>query len=377
MVKVLFIDDEPRVHKTLEMVLPEPYILISSYTARQGIEAAEREGPDVVLLDINLPDMDGIAVLRRIIARPCPPPVVMLTAMAGHRMVKEAILAGACDYIVKPYELKELLGALRTAVTGADARRAAQASLAEETVFRGLVGESAGLRDVKSLVLRYASSESPVLVAGESGTGKELVARAIHDASRRRSLPFVALNCGALPETLLESELFGSEKGAYTDAVSRPGCFEQANGGTLFLDEVGEMSAGAQTRLLRVIEQRELTRVGGTRAVPLDVRVVSAANRELRPGGACGAFRADLYYRLGVLPLRVPPLRERRDDIPMLAAHFLSLLGRADTILSGEALQALRGHDWPGNVRELRNVMERAALSADGGPIRAGDLMFD
>ncbi len=377
MVNVLFIDDEPRVHTTLDLVLPEPYVLHSAFTARQGIEAALREGPDVVLLDINLPDMDGLAALRRILAHPCPPPVIMLTAMAEPRMVKEAILAGACDYIVKPYELKELLGALRTAVAGADARRSAKVSLAEETVFEVLIGDSAGMREVKSLVLRYASSESPVLVTGESGTGKELVARAVHDASRRRALPFVALNCGALPESLLESELFGAEKGAFTDAVSRPGCFERANGGTLFLDEIGEMSAAAQTRLLRVIEERELTRVGGSRAILLDVRVVSATNRELRPGGPCGGFRPDLYYRLGVLPIRVPPLRERGDDIPVLAAHFLSRPGKANVVVSDEALAALRSHAWPGNVRELRNVMERAVLSADGRPIRSRDLLFD
>jgi DNA-binding NtrC family response regulator len=408
MVKVLFIDDEPRTHRTLEVVLPDPYVLYSAYSARQGIEAVEREGPDVVLLDINLPDMDGIAVLRRIMARPCPPPVIMLTAMAAPRLVKEALLAGACDYIVKPYGLKELVGALRTAVAGADARRAAQVSRDDGSIFPGLIGESACMREVRRLVLRYASSDSPVLVAGESGTGKELVARAVHEASRRRAFPFVALNCGALPESLLESELFGVERGAYTDAVSRPGCFERANGGTLFLDEVGEMSAAAQTRLLRVIEQRELTRVGGTLPVAIDVRVVSATNRELRPNGSAtnplgtsatnplgtsatnplgtsatnplgtsAGFRPDLYYRLGVLPIRVPPLRDRPEDIPVLAAHFLSLLGKPDAALSGGALGALCSHGWPGNVRELRSVMERAALCADDGSIRARDLLFD
>jgi len=240
------------------------------------------------------------------------------------------------------------------------------------------------MREVRRLVLRYASSDSPVLVAGESGTGKELVARAVHEASRRRAFPFVALNCGALPESLLESELFGVERGAYTDAVSRPGCFERANGGTLFLDEVGEMSAAAQTRLLRVVEQRELTRVGGTLPVAIDVRVVSATNRELRPNGSAtnplgtsAGFRPDLYYRLGVLPIRVPPLRDRPEDIPALAAHFLSLLGKPDAALSGGALGALCSHGWPGNVRELRSVMERAALCADDGSIRARDLLFD
>jgi transcriptional regulator with PAS, ATPase and Fis domain len=233
------------------------------------------------------------------------------------------------------------------------------------------------MKEMKELVLRYAPSDSPVLVQGESGTGKELVARSLHQASRRRDAPCIAINCGALPETLLETELFGSEKGAFTDAVTRPGSFERANGGTLFLDEIGDMSLPAQARLLRVIEQRELTRVGGSRTVSLDVRVVSATHRDLRSEVARGAFRADLFYRLGVLPIRVPPLRDRPDDIPLLVAHFLALLGRPRASLDNEALSVLRGHSWPGNIRELRNVMERAALNAGDGRICARHISFD
>jgi DNA-binding NtrC family response regulator len=375
MVNVLFIDDDPQAHKTLAHVLPDPYFLLSAYTARQGIDAAAQEAPDVVLLDINLPDMDGIAALRQIVARPAAPAVVMLTAMSDVRLVKEAILAGACNYIVKPYDLKELLGTLRTAVAGADARAAALA--AGETLADGLIGESAGMREVKGLILRYAPSDSPVLILGESGTGKELVARALHRASRRRDAPCIALNCGALPETLLETELFGAEKGAFTDAVARPGSFEQAGGGTLFLDEVGELSPAAQTRLLRVIEQKELTRVGGCRPVALDVRVVSATNRELAPGDPRRRFRADLYYRLSVLPIRIPPLRERAEDIPVLAAHFLASRGGEPWDMSAEAREKLCAHRWPGNIRELRNVMERAALAAERRCIRPRDLIFD
>jgi DNA-binding NtrC family response regulator len=376
MVKVLFIDDDPQAHATLRIVLPEPYQLLSAYTARQGVETAAREGPDVVLLDINLPDMDGLAALRQIAARPLAPPVVMLTALSQPRVVKEAILAGACDYIVKPIDAAELLGTLRTAVAGADARRAV-AGEATDALMQGMIGESAGIRELKELIRRYAASDSPVLVLGESGTGKEQSARLIHDASRRRDGPCVAVNCGALPVTLLESELFGAEKGAFTDAVSRPGSFERANGGTLFLDEVGEMSPTAQTSLLRVIEQKELTRVGGTRSIPLDVRVVSASNRDLKADVAAGRFRADLYYRLGVLPIHVPALRERRDDIPLLAVHFLSQMGRRSRTISNEARERLLSHDWPGNIRELRSVMERAALAADGGEIRSCHLIFD
>jgi DNA-binding NtrC family response regulator len=375
MVKVLFVDDDPQAHRTLDMVLPEQYTLISAYSARQGIDASAREAPDLVLLDINLPDADGIAVLREISSRPAAPPVIMLTAMSQPSLVKEAILGGACDYVVKPYELAELLGTMRTALAGSDARRAAAAPAAE--LSGELLGESAVLQEVRDLVVRYAPSDSPVLVLGESGTGKELVARSLHEASRRRDGPCVAINCGALPDTLLETELFGSEKGAFTDAVARPGAFEQANGGTLFLDEVGELSPLAQARLLRVIEQKQLTRLGGTRIVPLNVRVISATNRDLGPRTGAAGFRMDLFYRLSVLPIRVPPLRARREDIPVLAVHFLCLLGKAGLRIDADAREKLCGHPWPGNVRELRNVMERASLSARDGSIRARDLVFD
>jgi len=374
MVKVLFVDDDVRAHKTLEMVLPDPYVLISCYTATQGIETAARESPDVVLLDITLPDRDGIAALREIVARPSAPPVVMLTALSDPRLVKEAILGGACDYIVKPYDLRELLGTLRTAVAGADARRLARS---RGLPLDGLIGESACILEVKELILRYAPSDSPVLVLGESGTGKELAARLVHEASRRNGKPFVALNCGALPDSLVETELFGSEKGAYTDAVSRAGSFEQAQGGTLFLDEVGEMTPAAQVRLLRVIEQKELTRVGGTRPIQIDVRVVSATNRDLKAETGRGGFRADLYYRLGVLPVRMPALRERPEDIPLLALHFLARNGSGGRELTDGARQKLNSHPWPGNIRELRNVMERAALAAVDGPVEARHVILD
>ncbi len=376
MVKVLFIDDDPEAHRTMKHVLPDPYVLVSAGTGEDGLCTAIREGPDVVILDINLPDIDGITVLGRLMSRPTAPPVVMLSALSDARLIRDALLGGAVDYIVKPYDLKELLGTLRTAVCGAEARRQAAGALGE-TLLAGLLGENPLMKEVKQLVLRYAPSDSAVLVQGESGTGKELVARSIHQASRRRDAPCIAINCGALPETLLETELFGSEKGAFTDAVTRPGSIERANGGTLFLDEIGDMSLAAQARLLRVIEQKELTRVGGSRTVTLDVRVVSATHRDLRLEVARGTFREDLYYRLGVLPIRVPPLRDRSDDIPLLAAHFLALLGRPRVSLNEEALSVLREHSWPGNIRELRNVMERASLNAEDGRIFARHISFD
>jgi len=375
MVKVLFIDDDPGAHKVLAHILPLPYSLLSAFTGQAGLDAALRDGPDVVLLDIDLPDIDGIAVLRRLLARPIPPPVVMLTGLSDVRLVKEAIQAGASDYVVKPYALDALLGTLASTVRAADARRiqpAEQAPALEE-----LVGEAPGIREARELILRYSPSDCPVLILGESGTGKELVARAMHRASRRRDSALVALNCGALPEGLLETELFGSEKGAFTDATSRPGSFERADRGTLFLDEIGELSTHAQTRLLRVLEEKELTRVGGSRPIPVDARIVSATNRDLKEDVRQGRFREDLYWRISVLPIRVPPLRERREDIPLLAVHFLSLCGTANRGLEPAARQKLVGHDWPGNIRELRNVMERAGLAAPGGSIRACDIQFD
>jgi DNA-binding NtrC family response regulator len=375
MVKVLFIDDDPGAHKVLAHILPRTHVLCSAFTGREGLEAVLREGPDVVLLDIDLPDIDGISVLRSLLSRPQAPPVVMLTGLSDVRLVKEAIQAGACDYVVKPYGVEALLGTLAAAVRASDTRRLEP--LEQPSALEELLGDGGAMREAKQLILRYGPADCPVLVLGESGTGKELAARALHTISRRRGSPLVAVNCGALPESLLETELFGSEKGAFTDATSRPGRFERADGGTLFLDEVGELSPRAQARLLRVLEEKELTRVGGTRPIPVDARIVSATNRDLKADVQAGRFRDDLYWRLSVLPIRLPPLRDRPGDIGLLAMHFLSLCGKPEASLEPAAREKLAGHAWPGNIRELRNVMERAALAAPGSSIRACDIQFD
>jgi DNA-binding NtrC family response regulator len=376
MLKVLLVDDDRPLHETLELVLSERCTLRSAYTGADGLAMFDRDSPDVVLLDIDLPDLDGVAVLHRIVARAGAPPVIMLTALTDVRLVKECVLAGAYDYVAKPCDLAELEGTLRRAAAQAEARRARRGAPDDEETFRDLAGETPAMRDVKRLVLDYARSDSAVVVLGESGTGKELVARSLHRASHRSAGPFVAVNCGAIPDGLAETELFGAERGAYTDAVSRPGSFERAAGGTIFLDEVGELSARAQAGLLRVIEQKELQRVGGTRSVPLDVRVVSATNRDLRNAMQRGAFREDLYWRLSVLPIRLPALRERMADLPLVAAALLERLG-GGAELADDALERLAAHPWPGNVRELGNVLERARLSSRDGTIRARDLTFD
>ena len=368
MTRLLFIDDELRTQQTMKDVLSDEAEVISAYTGRQGLERAREVEPDVILLDIGLPDLDGIEVLRSLNSHPGSPPVIMLTAHGEASLVVEAIKGGAYDYIVKPYDLQHLRGAIRQALS-AHTHRAGQISVDQQS--HGIIGESPGMRRVRDIIERFAPSASPVLVLGESGTGKELVARAIHSCSGR-SGPFVPINCGAIPSSLVEAELFGSVRGAFTDAVDRPGAFEKADKGSLFLDEIGDMPMASQVKLLRVLEEREVTRIGASHSRPLDVRVIAATNRDLKDGAV---FRKDLYYRLSVLPIIISPLRERTEDIPVLAAHFLRKLG--ENRLSPAAREALCQHAWTGNVRELRNVLERAVLLAGQGTIERKDIVFD
>jgi DNA-binding NtrC family response regulator len=369
MVRVLLIDDSPRDQATYGMILAEHYEVLAADTAAEGLRLLRERDPDVVLLDIDLPDRDGLSLLEDIVALPAAPPVIMLTAYGEVDFVKHAMQAGAFDFILKDSSLAALEGALRKAVQIADARRLFLSAPAPEG-FAGMVGESPPIRELKSLISRYAASDAPVLIQGESGSGKELAAVALHRLSPRREGPLEPVNCGAIPESLLESELFGAERGAYTDAVSRAGPFERANRGTIFLDEIGELALAAQVKLLRVLEAQELTRVGGTSTVRLNVRVVAATNQDLARRVEAGRFRPDLFYRINVLPLRVPPLRERPEDIPLLAAHLLP----SGVTLRPEALQRLCAHSWPGNVRELRNVLERAAVVAENRVIQARDV---
>jgi DNA-binding NtrC family response regulator len=375
MIRVLFVDDDAQARETLGMVLAERFAVSFASSAGEGLARVTEDRPDVVLLDIDLPDRNGLDLLDDIQADPLAPPVVVLTAYGEVELVKRAIQSGARDYILKPYDLPVLEGTLERAARSAElSRRAAPAE--GGTALRKLVGESRAMDQLRALLPRYAAADCPVLIQGESGTGKELVARAIHELSPRRQGPFLALNCAAVPETVMESELFGSEKGAYTDAVSRPGYFERAGGGTLFLDEVSEMSVAAQAKLLRVLESKELYRVGAAEPVRINVRVLAAANRSLKEEVRAGRFRGDLFYRLHVLPVLLPPLRERLEDIPLLVAWFLARLSDTRMDIEAPALARLREHDWPGNVRELRNVVERALVLAEDGRIRRRDIVL-
>lgn len=374
MLNVLFIDDDPEAHLLLRIELPSDCHLSSASDGQTGIELARTRTHDLVLLDIGLPDISGMEVLHAIVAIPGGPPVVMLTVSTEPELIVRAMREGAYDYLVKPITRGNVESALRSAIRF----RKSRGSPATEHVriLSEIVGDSVAIRNTCQLVATYASSNSTVLVIGESGTGKELIARAIHRLSPRGGFPFTAVNCGALPDALVESELFGAERGAYTDAVARPGLFEATNGGTLFLDEIGELSKHAQCRLLRVLESRELTRLGTTRSIPVDVRLVAATNSNLEEALGSKSFRRDLFYRINVLRLELPPLRDRREDVPLLVGHFLAGF-HFDGRMSESALDALCEHGWPGNVRELRNVIERAVVLAGRGTIERRHVQFD
>jgi DNA-binding NtrC family response regulator len=383
MIRILFIDDDPQAQKTLSTVLQEQYTVVSALSAAEGLDVLAKTDPDVVLLDINLPDRSGLDLLEEILQRPLAPPVIMLTAYGEVEFVKRAIQSGAYDYILKPYTLDHLEGTIRRAIENIALRRSYVQSLAgsagaahPETQAMGmLVGDSRALKELKALIGRFAAGDAPVLIQGESGTGKELAAEAIHRLSPRKQGPFEAINCGAIPENLVEAELFGSEKGAFTDATSRAGCFERADGGTIFLDEIGELPPKAQITLLRVIEFKRIHRVGGTRLIPLNIRILSATNRDLKEEVKAGRFREDLYYRINVLFLEIPPLRDRNGDISILCAYFLKQI-RKGLRIHPQAVEKLLSHSWPGNVRELRNVIERAAVLSEGDEIRPRDIQF-
>ncbi|MGH0033165.1 MAG: sigma-54-dependent transcriptional regulator [Myxococcota bacterium] len=384
--RVAILDDEQRMVDIIGMVLRREGHEVATFTdADEALAALEKQPVDLLLTDLKMPGGDGLSVLRR--AREVLPelPVILITAHATVSTAIEAMRAGAFDYVEKPFdntELKTLVQRALDVTRLSRENRYLRAELGSRYSEGAIVAESAALREVLDRVRRAARSPSTVLVSGESGTGKELVARAVHYHSDRVGRPFVAVNCKALASGVLESELFGHEKGAFTGADrAREGIFERADGGTVFLDEVGETDADFQAKLLRVLQERVVQRVGGSEERPVDVRVVAASNRDLRAEVAGGRFREDLFFRLAVIPIHLPPLRERPEDVLPLARHFLAQwnqrLGRSLAGWSDEAEALLVAHPWPGNARELENAIERGVVLAAGERIEIDDLLLE
>ncbi|MFY9609133.1 MAG: sigma-54 dependent transcriptional regulator [Blastocatellia bacterium] len=380
MKSILVIDDDLETCNLLsEIFSEEGWSIASSQTAEAARAAVQQNRFDLIVSDINLGGRtNGVALLKEFKSI-CPDSeVILISGFGTLETAVEAVREGAFDYVSKPFNVNEVISTARRALKGRNAGEPAAVLLKEYSEASGLVGHSPKMIEVYKEIALVAPSRSTVLITGESGVGKELVARALHRNSPRGGGPFVAVNCGAITETLLESELFGHVKGSFTGAVSdKRGLFEEANGGTIFLDEIGETSPGVQVKLLRVLQESEIRRVGSSRSVRVDVRVLAATNRDLESEVKENRFREDLYYRLSVIALRVPPLRDRSEDLPLLAAHALRHArdaGARATTISEEALALLAQYDWPGNVRELENTIEHAALYARGAVIAPDDL---
>ncbi|MGH9775258.1 MAG: sigma-54-dependent transcriptional regulator [Candidatus Acidiferrales bacterium] len=383
---ILIVEDEAKLRRLLELNLGEDgFRTLAAPDAETGLNHLRQETVDLVLTDLKLPGMDGLEFLQAVKRSQASLPVVVMTAFGTVETAVEAMKAGASDYVLKPFSLAEMRMVVHKEL---DVRHLREENLSlREALGRrfehpNIVARSAKMQEVLALVERVAPTNSTVLLGGESGVGKDLFARAIHQKSRRASGPFIKINSTAIPENLLESELFGYEKGAFTGATTnKPGKFELADKGTLFLDEIGDVPAATQVKLLRVLQEREFERLGGTRTLKVDVRLVAATNRDLRAALEEGTFREDLYYRLNVVPIDIPPLREHKEDIPELANLFLSRFsaefGKKTTSISPEAMQLLMGFHWPGNVRELENVLERAAALTKGTVLEPADVQLD
>ncbi|QEL21872.1 sigma-54-dependent Fis family transcriptional regulator [Bosea sp. F3-2] len=383
---ILVVDDEERLADVLAAALEDlGYRTTAVTSVREALAALDQSRFDLVLTDLRLPVMDGRDLLREVRSRWPDIPVIILTAFAAVRDAVELIKEGAFDYIAKPFEMEDVAATIRRALRLADVVRdneRLRSELEGRHSFDTLIGNSASFRRVIEQVTEVCETRATVMLSGESGTGKELVARAIHFNSPRRGQPFIAVNCAAIPETLLESELFGHVKGAFTGALAnRIGRFAAAEGGTLFLDEIGDMPLAIQAKLLRVVQERSFEPVGANRSQSVDVRLIAATHKDMRQAVAAGRFREDLFYRLNVFPIQLPALRERPEDIPLLATHFLATLsesiGKRVAGFSPAALAAMAGHDWPGNIRELHNCVERALIVAKTAQIDIQDLAQD
>jgi two-component system NtrC family response regulator len=383
---VLIVDDERNYLLVLEELLSEEgYQVITAEGARRGLERIEENEFDVVITDMKMPGMDGMEFMERIKLRLPDIPVIMMTAFGSVEKAVEAMRKGAFDYILKPFKNEELKLTIIKAIDHYNLirqNRLMARELQGKYQFGNIIGKSAPMQRIFELIEKVAPTKATVLITGDSGTGKELIARAIHYNSPRKDLPFISVNCGALPETLLESELFGHEKGAFSGAVSqRKGRFELAHEGTFFLDEISEMSPPLQVKLLRILQEMEFERVGGSQTLKVDVRVVAASNLNLKEEAANGRFRSDLYYRLNVVHVHLPALRERKDDLPLLVNHFLAKYAkeamRESIAMSPGAMERILDYHWPGNVRELENAIERAIILSNGKEIEVKDLPYE
>ena len=378
--RLLIVDDEPNILTSLRRALElEGYRALVAGSGALCLEKAAREGPDLILLDVMMPQMDGLAVLEQIKKDQPDLPVVMMSGNATIESAVQATKLGACDFVEKPLSTEKLLITIENALKLARLRRENAELRQQAGGHFEMIGSSPSMQQIFSTIEKTAPTQGRVLIQGPNGTGKELVARAVHSNSRRAAEPFVKVNCAAIPQELIESELFGHEKGAFTGATQmRRGKFELAHGGTLFLDEIGDMSLSAQAKVLRALQENEIERVGGQGPISVDVRVLAATNKVLAAEIEAGRFREDLYYRLNVVPITMPPLREHKEDIPALTEHFLMLACRANdmklkTIEQG-AVSLLMQPVWPGNVRELKNVTERLVILSGGDVITAADV---
>src|SRR5215467_781292 len=377
MAKVLVIDDEANLRKVLAALLRrDGYDVTIAEDGEMGLAEFQKNGADAVITDLVMPKLGGMEVLKAVNGTDPEVPVIIITAHGTVDSAVEAIKLGAFDYVTKPFDQTELSNVIAKAIrTHESARRNARG----ERGRHALVGSSPQMQDVMRIIEKVADTPSTVLITGESGTGKELIATALHEGSSRHDKPFIRINCAAIPRDLIESELFGYERGAFTGAVtSKPGRFELADGGTLFLDEIGEVPVEMQVKLLRALQESEFERVGGIKTTRVDVRLIAATNRDLQAEIEAGRFRSDLYYRLAVVPIRLPALRERTSDIPLLVDHFLTKFNeRLRKKVEGtetDAMEVLVQYPWPGNIRELENVIERAVLFCDTQRLHASDL---
>jgi DNA-binding NtrC family response regulator len=380
---VLIVDDEAPVRESLEMILEERFDVVKAETGEKGMKVLRKRNVDLVILDVTMPGMGGMATLDSIMDLEDPPEVIMLSASDSARLGAQAIKNGAFDYIPKPFDSEELLEVARKALEKRRLRTEVQ-YLRSEVVklsgFTNIVGRSRPMKEVLGIVQRICNTDSNVLITGESGTGKEIIARILHSRGQRSSGPFIPVNCAAIPHELLESEFFGHEKGSFTGAHNkRIGKFELAHSGIMFLDEVSTLRLDLQAKLLRVLQEMEFTRVGGSRSIRIDVQVIAATNQDLKELMKEGTFREDLYYRLNVLPVHLPPLRERTGDVPILVRYFLEKiayrLNRNVADLTPEAMELLKAYHWPGNIRELENLLERlVAFSSNRRAIGVQDI---